>query len=52
MRTTAAVGVTAAGGTLPLMIVYKGKPNGRIAHDFTDAAKGFPTDCPRFSLDG
>lgn len=45
MRITAAVGVTAAGGTLPLMIVYKGKPTGRIARDFTDATKGYPAGC-------
>jgi DDE superfamily endonuclease len=45
MHITAAVTVTAASGTLPLMIVYKAKPNGRIFHDFTDATKGFPTGC-------
>jgi hypothetical protein len=45
MRITVAVGVTAAGGILPLMIVYKGKPNNRIVHDFTDATKGYPAGC-------
>jgi DDE superfamily endonuclease len=45
LRITAAVGVTAAGGKLPLMIVYKGNPNGRIAHEFMDATKGYPQDC-------
>jgi DDE superfamily endonuclease len=45
MRITVTVGVTAAGSTLPLMIVYKGKPNGRIVHDFTDATKGYPAVC-------
>ena len=42
MRITVAVAVTAAGGTLPLMIVYKGKQNGRIIRDFMDATKGYP----------
>ena len=45
MRITAAVSVTAAGGILPLMIVYKAKPNGRIFRDFTDATKGYPAGC-------
>jgi DDE superfamily endonuclease len=45
MRITVAVGVTAAGGTLPLMIVYKGKKNGRIVREFTDTSKGYPDGC-------
>lgn len=45
IRITAAVTVTAAGGRLPLLIVYKGKPNGRIARDFKDPTKGYPVDC-------
>jgi DDE superfamily endonuclease len=45
MRITVAISVTAAGGTLPLMIVYKGKPNGRIVCDFTDATKVYPAGC-------
>jgi DDE superfamily endonuclease len=45
MRSIFVVSVTAAGGTLPLMIVYKGKQNGCIVRDFTDATKGYPAGC-------
>jgi hypothetical protein len=34
IRVTVAVTVTAAGGRLPLLIVYKGKSNGRIVREF------------------
>lgn len=45
MRVTVAVTVTAAGGTLTPLMVFKGKPNGRIARDFTDKKAGFPDGC-------
>ena len=46
MRITVAVTVTAAGGTLPPLIVFKGTPKGRIARDFVNAiANGYPAGC-------
>ena len=41
-----AVTVSAAGDILRPFIVFKGKHNGRIAHEFQNPEKsGFPVDC-------
>lgn len=40
MRATAAVTVTASGKMLPLMMVFKGKPNGRIEREFRNYPVG------------
>ena len=46
MRLTCAVTVSAAGDILRPFIVFKGKRDGRIAHEFGNREKsGFPVDC-------
>ena len=46
MQLTCAATVSAAGDILRPFLVFKGKHNGRIVHDFQNPEKtGYPVDC-------